>query len=117
MCQVYSLEEQCVELGRFIPSIPKLNPFLLSLQESCHKLYTAINLIDHFFHDIIDYNMLSKDQKNFEKDERYFDIKTNINELHKVQRDQAKLKNITIQIKFKNFEDGNMIKTDSKRMN
>ena len=64
-----------------IAEIPTLKSFLFNLEESCNKLSTAINLIDHFFHDIFDYNLLSKDSKNFEKDERFFDIKTNINEL------------------------------------
>ena len=78
---------------------------------------TAIKFIDHFFHDMLDYNILSKDQKNFEKNEMYFDIATDVNELLMTQKDQAKLKNLHIQTKFVNFENGYVIKTDSKRMN
>ena len=47
----------------------------------------------------------------------YFDIATDINDLQKIHRDQAKLKNIQIETRFKNFEDGYVIKTDPKRMN
>ena len=47
----------------------------------------------------------------------YFDIATDVNELLMTQKDQAKLKNLHIQTKFVNFENGYVIKTDSKRMN
>ena len=56
--------------------------------EACYnKIHSAISHIDHFFHDMIDYNMLSKDSKNFAKTQKYFNIKTEVQQILRIHKD------------------------------
>ena len=109
------MEEQCVELGHLVVNT-ELNKFHQNLNKCCSKLTSAIKYIDHFFHDILDYNLLSKDSKNFEKDKKEFDIKNEVEEIQTILKDQAQLKNIKIRTCFKYFFDGTSIKSDPKRL-
>ena len=84
---------------------------------------SAAKFIDYFVHDILDYTILNKEEKNFAKDTTSMDIRATINEIVEIQRDKAKIKDIDIQIRYKNFkrfENSDklnfLVKTDQKRL-
>ena len=95
------------------------------LSESSEKMFSAVNFIDFFVHDILDYTML-KNNKSFTKNKQVFDISVAIDEIKMFLEDKAKMKDITIGTDLRGFpseiaENGRkrIIKsvfTDKKRM-
>ena len=101
----------------------KLKKILVGLENCGSKMSSAAKFIDYFVHDILDYTILNKEEKNFTKDLKLMDIRRTINEIIEIQGDKALIKEIDIQIKYKNFvsfddsEDINyLVKTDQKRL-
>lgn len=101
----------------------KLRRILVGLENCGNKMSSAAKFIDYFVHDILDYTILNKEEKNFAKDLKLEDIRGTIEEIVEIQGDKAKIKDIDVQVKFKNFEkfekseDINyLVKTDQKRM-
>ena len=64
---------------------------------------SAAKFIDYFVHDILDYTILNKEEKNFAKDITSSDIRATIDEIVEIQADKAKIKDIDVQIRYKNF--------------
>ena len=52
-----------------------------SLKNSGKKISSAAKFIDFFVHDILDYTILNKDQKNFKKHMTSFDIRIAVNQI------------------------------------
>ena len=84
---------------------------------------SAAKFIDYFVHDILDYTILNKQEKNFAKDLQIMDIRNTIEEIIEIQGDKAEIKQIEIEIKYKNFEAYDdseeinfFVKTDQKRL-
>ena len=94
----------------------RFDKLYLDLDECCNKIQCAISHIDHFFQDMIDYNMLTQDQQNFQKYEKYFDVRCELASILRIHQDQALLKNIRIETKYKNFKRETLVKTDAKRL-
>jgi hypothetical protein len=69
---------------------------LVGLENSGNKIESASKFIDFFVHDILDYTILNKEEKNFAKDLKLRDIRRTINEILEIQGDKAKIKNIDI---------------------
>ena len=77
------------------------------------KISSATKFIDFFVHDILDYTILNKDDKNFTKNITVFNIQSAINEITDSLSDKVKMKGINIEIKFSGFEQNNfMVKSD-----
>jgi len=57
----------------------------------------AGKFIDYFVHDILDYSILSRDDKNFTKDITCFDVREAIEEILEIMDDKAKMKQIGLQ--------------------
>mmetsp|Transcript_9413 Transcript_9413/g.14399 ORF Transcript_9413/g.14399 Transcript_9413/m.14399 type:complete len:234 (-) Transcript_9413:800-1501(-) len=74
------------------------------LSECSKKMYSAVNFVDYFVHDILDYTMLMKD-KNFTKNKMVFDVKEAINEIKMFLEDKARLKEIDIGIELRGFQE------------
>ena len=83
----------------------KLRRILVGLENCGNKMSSAAKFIDYFVHDILDYTILNKEEKNFAKDLKLMDIRRTIEEIVEIQEDKAKIKNIDIQIKFKGFKE------------
>ena len=84
------------------------------------KIFSATKFIDYFVHDILDYTILNKQQKNFTKNSVIIDIRDAIQEIMDIQHDKIAMKTIQISSHFKNFKLNNkenfIIKTDIKRL-
>mmetsp|Transcript_34317 Transcript_34317/g.52580 ORF Transcript_34317/g.52580 Transcript_34317/m.52580 type:complete len:88 (+) Transcript_34317:372-635(+) len=86
-------------------------------------MYSAVNFIDYFVHDILDYTLMSKQGKNFIKNPGVFNIREAINEVISFQEDKASHKQVRIRTIFLGFphEGGDsskrvyLINTDRKR--
>lgn len=52
----------------------------------------AGKFIDYFVHDILDYSILSRNDKNFTKDITCFDVREAIEEILDIMEDKAKMK-------------------------
>ena len=76
----------------------------------------ATKFIDFFVHDILDYTVLNKDEKNFTKNISIFNIKIAVNEIIDIMNGNASMKEINIQVKLLGFEDAGrstyLIKSD-----
>ena len=48
-------------------------------------MFSASKFIDFFVHDILDYTLLNKDQKNFIKNRTQFDVRDAIREIMDIQ--------------------------------
>lgn len=75
----------------------------MGLENCGNKMSSAAKFIDYFVHDILDYTILNKEEKNFAKDIKLMDIRRTIQEIVEIQEDKAKIKDIDIQISYKNF--------------
>ena len=51
------------------------------MQVSNKKMYSAVKFIDFFVHDILDYTILNKEEKNFTKNPAVFDIREAVQEI------------------------------------
>jgi hypothetical protein len=59
-------------------------------------MISAVKFIDYFVHDILDFTLLNKKDKNFMKDFTVFSIKIAVAEIVNVLEDKATFKNIKI---------------------
>ena len=59
---------------------------------------SATKFIDFFVHDILDYTLLSKNDKNFTKNITVFDMKTAVDEIRDTLCDKAKMKEIKVSV-------------------
>ena len=80
------------------------------------KMTIATKFIDFFVHDILDYTVLNKDEKNFTKNITIFNIKIAVNEIIDIMNGNASMKEINIQVKLLGFSDAGrstyLIKSD-----
>ena len=88
----------------------------------------AGKFIDYFVHDILDYSILSREDKKFTKDITRFDIRVAIEEIIELMDDKAKMKQIDVSAFYTLFptiaipmaivtgEISYIIKTDRKRL-
>jgi hypothetical protein len=81
------------------------------------KIVCASKFIDYFVHDMLDYTILNKGDKNFVKIIESFDIRNTIDEIIEIQEDKIQMKGIEIVLKLQGFENTNyMVMTDQKRV-
>jgi hypothetical protein len=59
----------------------KLKRILVGLENCGNKMSSAAKFIDFFVHDILDYTILNKEEKNFAKDLKLNDIRQTIEEI------------------------------------
>ena len=83
---------------------------------------SATKFIDFFVHDILDYTMLNKDDKNFIKNTTIFSVKDAVDEIVATLHDKVKMKQIHLKVKLSGFKsDGpkgikHLVKSDQKRI-
>jgi signal transduction histidine kinase len=77
-------------------------------------MISAVKFIDYFVHDLLDFTLLNKKDKNFMKEFNVFSIKVAVGEIVNILEDKAALKNINLQILYSGFE-SDFVRTDSKR--
>ena len=87
--------------AQFYTIINQIND--LQLKEQLAEIYTSIykcgkkmssatNFIDFFVHDILDYTILNKDEKNFKKNITIFNIKSAVYEILDTLHDKVAMK-------------------------
>jgi hypothetical protein len=104
--------ENFAELIEFLKSknveeeaIDSLKKIFDGMHSCGKKIFSATKFIDFFVHDILDYTILNKEQKNFVKNVSVFDIRESIQEIMDIQEDKINMKNITVERHFKYFTD------------
>ena len=60
------------------------------------KIISAVKFIDYFVHDILDYTILNKQEKNFTKNNVVLDVREAINEIMEIMNDKIEMKAIEI---------------------
>ena len=81
------------------------------------KIVSSSKFIDYFVHDMLDYTILNKEEKNFMKTVDTFDIREAINEIIEIQEDKILMKNLQIEYIYKGFESVDFkVRTDQKRI-
>ena len=65
---------------------------------------SASKFIDYFVHDMLDYSILNKNDKNFTKTVEKFDIRKAIDEILEIQQDKIDMKTIVVEKHFEGFE-------------
>ena len=75
------------------------------IQESGLKMFSATKFIDYFVHDILDYTILNKQDKNFKKNFGVSDVREAINEIKDIMMDKIEMKEITFEDHYKHFGD------------
>jgi len=61
------------------------------------KIVSSSKFIDYFVHDMLDYSMLNKEEKNFMKTVDTFDVREAVNEIIEIQEDKIMMKNLQIE--------------------
>ena len=64
---------------------------------------SATKFIDFFVHDILDYTLLNKDDKNFTKNITIFNLKHAVSEIMQCMNDKVVLRNLAVEVKFFGF--------------
>jgi hypothetical protein len=59
-------------------------------------MISAVKFIDYFVHDILDYTLLNKKDRNFVKDVNIFSIRVAVAEIVSILEDKANMKNIKV---------------------
>ena len=59
-------------------------------------MFSATKFIDYFVHDILDYTILNKQEKNFTKNSSILDIREAIKELSDIMLDKIEMKAIDL---------------------
>ena len=59
-------------------------------------MFSATKFIDFFVHDILDYTILNKQEKNFTKNMIVMDVREAINEIMEIMNDKIEMKAIEI---------------------
>jgi hypothetical protein len=67
-------------------------------------MISAVKFIDYFVHDILDFTLLNKMDKNFVKDMNIFSIDMAVEEIVNILEDKAALKNITVRKNYTGFD-------------
>ena len=82
------------------------------------KMTSSAMFIDYFVHDMLDYTILTNENESskFIKTKTNFDIRDVIKEICQILEDKATMKEIQLEIKYENFGDNYIIKTDQKRI-
>ena len=57
---------------------------------------SASKFIDYFVHDMLDYTILNKEEKNFTKTIEKFDIRDAISEIIEIQEDKISMKSLEV---------------------
>ena len=78
-------------------------------------MISAVKFIDFFVHDILDYTLLNKKDRNFTKDCNIFNIKIAVMEILSILEDKARMKTIKINTVYEGFS-SDFVKTDAKRL-
>ena len=76
--------------------VDKLDTIHEGIQVSGQKMFSATKFIDYFVHDILDYTILNKQEKNFTKNSSILDIREAIKELSDIMLDKIELKAIDL---------------------
>jgi hypothetical protein len=61
------------------------------------KIVSASKFIDYFVHDMLDYTILNKDEKNFTKTIEKFNIKNAIYEIIEILEDKISMKSLQVE--------------------
>jgi len=96
--------------------VDKLDAIFDGIQTCGQKMFSATKFIDYFVHDILDYTILNKQEKNFTKNFVVLDIREAIKEISDIMMDKIEMKAIDIQHHYKHFKDKFFMKTDMKRL-
>ena len=96
--------------------VNKLSDIQEGIQKSGQKMFSATKFIDFFVHDILDYTILNKQDKNFTKNFSVLDVREAINEIKEIMMDKIEMKAIQIEEHFRQFDGKFHIKTDIKRL-
>ena len=67
-------------------------------------MISSTKFIDFFVHDILDYTILNKDEKNFTKNISVFSIKSAVDEIVDSLNDKIKIKGLTVETIMVGFE-------------
>ena len=97
-------------------TVDKLDAIFEGIQTCGEKMFSATKFIDYFVHDILDYTVLSKQEKNFRKNFEVLDIREAIKEISDIMMDKIEMKAIDIEHHYKHFQDKFFMKTDMKRL-
>ena len=98
------------------PIVDKLESILEGIKICGKKMFSATKFIDYFVHDILDYTILNKQEKNFTKNFTVADIREAMEEISDIMMDKIEMKGITIQHHYKHFLERYETKTDIKRL-
>jgi len=90
----------------------ELQQIYVGMMNCCQKMTSSANIIDFFVHDILDYTILTNDDKNFIKDLSIFDIREAVNQILVIIEDKAIMKKITMKTKYRGFRKRFNVKTD-----
>jgi len=71
-----------------------LERIFVGLKGCGSKMMSATKFIDYFVHDILDYTLLNKEEKNFTKNQVTFDIREAISEVISFLQDKADRKKV-----------------------
>ena len=61
---------------------------MVEIKKSAQKMAQAASFIDFFVHDILDYTILNKDDKNFQKHIEIFDVREAVSQIIELQEDK-----------------------------
>ena len=67
-------------------------------------MISAVQFIYYFVHDILNFTLLNKMDKNFVKDTNIFSIDVAVEEIVNILEDKAALKNITVRTNYTGFD-------------
>jgi hypothetical protein len=73
------------EVAKILTVVEKIHG---GLKVCTKKIVSASKFIDYFVHDMLDYSILNKEEKNFMKTTEYFDIRQAIEEIIEIQEDK-----------------------------
>lgn len=96
--------------------VEKLDDIHEGIKASGQKMFSATKFIDYFVHDILDYTILNKQEKNFTKNDVVLDVREAINEIMEIMNDKIEMKAIDIQPYYRRFNEKFFLKTDFKRL-
>ena len=92
-----SFDLQSLEIGKKIECTTCfMDQIYDGISDCSKKMYSATKFIDYFVHDILDYTILKKEEKNFTKQDTVFDIRDAVSEIIGFQEDKADNKQIKI---------------------
>ena len=74
--------------------IENLDGINKGIQTCGQKMFSATKFIDYFVHDILDYTILNKQEKNFIKNNDVKDVRQEINEILEIMEDKSEMKAI-----------------------